>query len=149
MNNNERISFTLCGAVALSLCASVNAKEVATHSLDASEKILLMETINVTSKKEVAKEDETSGDPEVDQVLNLVDSLTLVSDEPTEEAAVADSYDESDRDSIDSRMDDATNIESSETDQNKDKLHTSDSEQSKNQSDAVERISDPKTDQTE
>ena len=86
MKNGKQISYALCGAIAFWLCSSINAEEVATHSLSASEKILLMETINVTSNKEIAKEDMKSDDPEVDQILNLVDSVTLSSDDLNEES---------------------------------------------------------------
>lgn len=89
MYNCKTISYALSAAVTLSLCASISAQEVATHSLDAAEKVLLMETINVTSDKEIAEENLTSGDPEVDQILSLVDSLTTISDNPNEDTSNA------------------------------------------------------------
>ena len=102
MNNDNRISYVLSAAVVLSLCASINAEEVATHSMDAAEKVLLMETINVTSDKEIAESDLTSGDPEVDEILNLVDSLTTMSDNSDEETSDAESNQSSNSDAVDS-----------------------------------------------
>ena len=102
MNNKQRITYALCGAVTLSLGASINAQESATQSLDASEKILLMETINVTSNKEVAEQDLASGDPEVDQILNLVDSQPLLSDNQTEELSGTETNDATAADLVDS-----------------------------------------------
>ena len=106
MNNKQRIAYALCGAVTLSLGASINAQESATQSLDASEKILLMETINVTSNKEVAEQDLASGDPEVDQILNLVDSQPLLSDllsdNQTEELSGTETNDATAADLVDS-----------------------------------------------
>lgn len=102
MNNIKQISFSLCGAVALSLCASINAEEVATHSIDAAEKILLMETINVTSDKDIAAEDETSGDPEVDQILNLADSLAMMSENLDEDSISIEIEDQSIEDTVES-----------------------------------------------
>ena len=86
MNHSTRISYTLCGAVIPFLCAAVNAEEAATGGMEISDKILLMETINVTSNKEVAEEDENSGDPEVNQILKLVDSVPTATEESTNKA---------------------------------------------------------------
>ncbi len=116
MNNRTRISYTLCGAVVPFLCASIYAEESATHSMEVSEKILVMETINVTSNKEIADEDETSGDPKVDQVLNLVDSVTLTSDESTDESASVETVELSDSES------DEVIVQSTNSEQNKDEL---------------------------
>ena len=116
MNNRTRISYALCGAVVPFLCASIYAEEIATRNMEASEKILVMETINVTSNKEIADEDETSGDPEVDQVLNLVDSVTLTSDESTDESASAETVELSDSES------DEVIVQSTNSEQNKDEL---------------------------
>lgn len=101
MNNGNKISYALSAAVVLSLCASISAEEVATHSLDAAEKVLLMETINVTSDKEIADDDLTSGDPEVDEILNLVDSLTTMSDNLDEESSNVESNQSSSTDTVD------------------------------------------------
>ena len=101
MNNGNKISYVLSAAVVLSLCASISAEEVATHSLDAAEKVLLMETINVTSDKEIAEDDVISGDPEVDEILNLVDSLTTMSDNLDEESSNAESNQSSSTDTVD------------------------------------------------
>lgn len=116
MNNKTRISYTLCGAVVPFLCASVSAEEVATPGMEVSDKILLMETINVTSNKEIADEDERSGDPEVDQVLKLVDSVTLSPDESADESASAETEELSDSES------DEVNVQSTNFEQNKDEL---------------------------
>lgn len=144
MNKGNRISYTLCGAIAFSLCASVNAEEVATHSLDASEKVLLMETINVTSNKEIADEDLSSDDPEVDQVLSLVDSLTLLSDDSTKEPTKSNATKATDENS-DGLTADEVNIKSKKTVQNKDKLTSSDSKQTKSQTVDSKRAPNPKT----
>lgn len=116
MNNRTRISYTLCGAVVPFLCASVSAEEVATPGIEVSDKILLMETINVTSNKEIADEDESSGDPEVDQVLKLVDSVTLSPDESADDSASAETEELSDSES------DEVNVQSTNSAQNKDEL---------------------------
>ena len=116
MNNKTRISYTLCGAVVPFLFASVSAEEIASHGMEVSDKVLLMETINVTSNKEIADEDENSGDPEVDQVLNLVDSVTLTSDEPTDESISAETEELSDSES------DEVTVQSTNSEQNKDEL---------------------------
>lgn len=107
MNNGNQISYVLSAAVVLSLCASISAEEVATHSLDAAEKVLLMETINVTSDKEIAEDDLTSGDPEVDEILNLIDSLTTMSDNLDEESSDAESNESSMADAVDSTSEQA------------------------------------------
>lgn len=136
MNNRTRISYTLCGALVPFLCASVNAEEDAAHSMEVSDKILLMETIHVTSNKEIADEDESSGDPEVDQILNLADSLTLSSDESTDESALAESDEVSDRGS------EETSDQSTIADQETDRVDTSDSRSSKPQKTESKTVSD-------
>lgn len=142
MDNKARISYTLCGAVVPFLCAAVNAEEVATHSMEVSEKILLMETINVTSNKEIAKEDETSGDPEVDQVLNLLDSLTLLSEETTDESASAETDEESNSDTNEA------NVQSTNTEPQKDKLPKATSDSSASQKVDSNTLSDQKKNET-
>lgn len=130
MNNGNQISYVLSAAVVLSLCASISAEEVATHSLDAAEKVLLMETINVTSDKEIAEDDLTSGDPEVDEILNLVDSLTTMSDNLNEESSDAESNASSMSDTVDSTSKQAVS-DVSEKGSNTDKTGSLDSIQSK------------------
>ena len=130
MNNGNQISYVLSAAVVLSLCASISAEEVATHSLDAAEKVLLMETINVTSDKEIAEDDLTSGDPEVDEILNLVDSLTTMSDNLDEESSDAESNESSMADAVDSTSKQAVS-DVSEKGSNTDKTGSLDSIQSK------------------
>lgn len=146
MNYGNQISYTLCGAIAFSLCAAVNAEEVATHSLDAHEKVLLMETINVTSNKEIAAEDLSSDDPEVDQVLSLVDGLALLSDELTEEQTNADTNESSNQNSVDLTTDTEERVNSKKTVQNKDKLSASDSKQTESQQLDTKQAPDKKTD---
>ncbi|MYD45019.1 MAG: hypothetical protein F4W92_01510 [Gammaproteobacteria bacterium] len=143
MKNRTQISYTLCGALVPFLFASVNAEEVAAHSMDVSDKILLMDTINVTSNKDIAEEDETSGDPEVDEVLNLVDSLMSLSDESTDESTSVESDEVSDSESK------GATVQSAITDQKTDKVHTSDSNPSKPQKTESKTVSDQKTNDTE
>lgn len=142
MNNRSQISYTLYGAMVPFLCAAVNAEEVATHSMEVSEKILLMETINVTSNKEIAEEDETSGDPEVDQILNLVNSLTLLSEESTDESALAETDEVSDSGS------DEVNVQSTNTETQKEIVPKADSDSSNPQKVDSKAVSDQKKKET-
>ena len=143
MNNGKQISLSLCGAISISLCASINAEEAATQSLDVSDKILLMETINVTSNKEVADEDLTSNDPEVDRVLKLVDGLALSSEDPTDQPTNEETDDKVDANSVDLKSNEE-NIKTKKIVENKDKLSGSDLKQNKSQ----EKVSDKKTDKS-
>ncbi|MXW06550.1 MAG: hypothetical protein F4Z87_00100 [Gammaproteobacteria bacterium] len=139
MINRTRLSYTLCGALVPFLCASVNAEEDVAHSMEVSDKILLMETIHVSSNKDIADEDESSGDPEVDQILNLADSLTLSSDESTDESASVESDEVSDR-----RSEDASD-QATIADQMTDKVDASDSSPSKPQKTESKTVSDKNT----
>lgn len=143
MNNKARISYTLCSAVIPFLCASIYAEEVATQGMEVSDKILLMETINVTSNKEIADEDESSGDPEVDEVLNLVDSLTSSSDESTDESASVETDELSDSDS------DQVNVQASNLEQNKAELTQAVSDPADSQKIDSETASSQNTEETE
>ena len=143
MNNRTRISYTLCGAVVPFLCASVSAEEVATPGMDVSDKILLMETINVTSNKEIANEDESSGDPEVDQVLNLVDSMTWSTDESTDESTSAETDELSDSES------DEVNVQSTDSEQIKDERTKAVSDPADSQKIDSETTSSQNTEETE
>lgn len=147
MNNGKQISFSLCGAITLSLCASVHAEEVSTHSLDVSDKILLMETINVTSNKEITDEDLTSSDPEVDRVLKLVDGVAMSPEDPTDQPVNEDTEKTIDADSVDLKSTE-TDIKIKKTAKDKAKLSDSVSKPNDSRAKDSERTLDPKTDKS-
>lgn len=76
---NQLVALSIAGAIALG--ASANESDVVrSHSLTVEQKLELLETIEVTSKKEIDANDRSSGDQEVDSILDELAQLESSSD---------------------------------------------------------------------
>lgn len=81
MSNKLQLRFALASAVSFSLFASLGSSETNSSVTSVADKLRQIEVIEVTSKKEIADEDAVSNDPEIEKILELVDSVEQLKEE--------------------------------------------------------------------